>query len=103
MVDEGVVFNYDIVEQNDAVIESSQDEPLPNEEHIRISKEVLNLVKEVSLIAENNLIPGCTRIYFVDALGVTGKTFVFNHIINTAVAGGYKVKCTVWIRFAATL
>ena len=32
MVDEGVVFNYDIVEQNDAVIESSQDEPLLNEE-----------------------------------------------------------------------
>ena len=52
---------------------------------------------------KNSLIPGCTRIYFVDALGVTGKTFVFNHIINTAVAGGCKVKCAVWIRFAATL
>ena len=74
-----------------------------NEEQRRISEEVLNSVEEASLIAENNLIPGSARMYFVDAPGGTGKTFLFNHIRNRAVARGYKVKTAAWTGIAATL
>ena len=77
-------------------------EPLLNEEQRTISEEVLNSVKEVFLIAENNLIPGRTRMYFVDAPGGTGKTFLFDHIRNRAVAHVYKVKTVAWTGIAAT-
>ena len=73
MVHEDTIFNDDIIDQDDAVIEANQAEPFLNEEQIRISEEVLNSFKEVSLIEENHLIPRCTRMYFLHALRETGK------------------------------
>ena len=87
----------------EAAIETDRTEPLLNEEQRRISEEVLNSVEEASLIAENNLIPGHTRMYFVDAPGGTGKTFLFNQIRNRTVAHGYKIKTAAWTGIAATL
>ena len=89
---QGVIVNGDMVDQMEAAIEADRAEPLLNEEQRRISEEVLNSVKEASLIAENNLIPGSTRMYFVNDPGGTGKTFLFNQIRNRVVARGYKVK-----------
>ena len=74
-----------------------------NEEQRRISQEVLNSVTEASLIAENNLIPGWTRMYFVDAAGRTGQTFLFNHMRNRAVTSGYKAKIAEWTGVAVIL
>ena len=87
----------------EGVIEADHVKPLLNEEERRISEEVLNSAEEASLIAENNLIPGRTRIYFVDAARGTGKTFLFYHIRNRAVPCGYKVKTAAWTGIAATL
>ena len=100
---QGVLVNGDMVDQMEAAIEADRAEPLLNEEQRRISEEVLNSVEEASLIAENNLIPGSARMYFVDAPGGTGKTFLFNQIRNRAVARGYKVKTAAWTGIAATL
>lgn len=63
----------------------------------------MNSAEEASLIAENNLIPGCTRMSFVDAPGGTRRTFLFNYIRYRAVACGYKVKTAAWNAIAATL
>ena len=72
---EGVIVNGNSVDQMEAVIEADHAEALLNEEQRRISEEVLNSVEEAPLIAENNLTPRCTRMYFVDAPGGTGKHF----------------------------
>ena len=72
---EGVIVNGNSVDQMEAVIEADHAEALLNEEQKRISEEVLNSVEEAPLIAENNLTPRCTRMYFVDAPGGTGKHF----------------------------
>ena len=100
---EGVIVNGDIVDQMEAVIEADHTEALLNEEQRRIPEEVLNSVEEASLIAENNLTPGCTRMYFVDAPGGTGKTFLFSHIRHRAVARGYKVKTAARTGIESTL
>ena len=89
---EGIIVIGDIVEQIEAVIEADHAESLLNEDQRRISEEILNSVEEAYLIAENNLIPGCTRMYFVDTPGGTRKKFLFNHIRNRVVSRGYKVK-----------
>ena len=99
---EGIIVIGDIVDQVEAVIEADHAESLLNEEQRRISEEILNSVEEAYLIAENNLIPGCTRMHFADTPGGTGKTFLFNHIRNRAVSRGYKVKSAAWTGIAAT-
>ena len=92
---QGVVINGDMVDQMEAAIEPDRAKPLLNQEQRRISEEVLDSVEETSLIAQNSLIPGSARMYFVNAPGGTGKTFLFNQIRNRAVAHGYKVKTAV--------
>ena len=77
---QGVIVNGDMVDHMEAAIEADRAKPLLNQEQGRISEEVLNSVEEASLIAENNLIPGSTRMYFVNDPGGTGKTFLFNQI-----------------------
>ena len=55
------IFNDDIVDQYVVAIDANG--------LIRICDNVLNSLKKVFLIAESNLIPSCTRMYFVDAPG----------------------------------
>lgn len=55
------IFNDDIVDQFVVAIDANG--------LIRICDNVLNSLKKVFLIAESNLIPSRTRMYFVDAPG----------------------------------
>ena len=55
------IFNDDIVDQYVVAIDANG--------LIRICDNVLNSLKKVFLIAESNLIPSRTRMYFVDAPG----------------------------------
>ena len=63
----------------------------------------MNSAEEASLIAENNLIPGRTRMSFVDVPGGPRRTFLFNYIRYRAVACSYNVKTAAWNAIAAIL
>ena len=81
---ENVVPREERVDRYEAQQEAERDEPRLNADQRNVAEEVLHSVFEASQIQDANLPPPHPRLFFVDAPGGTGKTFLFNYIRNAA-------------------